>query len=55
MMSDHWFWLLLTAACVLWYSTVTIFVAVRGMKDIRGMLDRLAQRSAEPEEGNDGE
>jgi hypothetical protein len=45
-MMDHWFWLLLTAACVLWYSTITVFVAFRGMKDIRGMLDRLAKRAA---------
>ena len=45
-MSEHWFWLLVTAACVVWYSTITIFVAVKGMKDIRGMLGRLAKKSA---------
>jgi hypothetical protein len=41
-MSEHWFWLVLTAACVLWYTTVAIHVAVRGVGDIRRMLSRLA-------------
>lgn len=26
-----------------WYSTVTIFVAVKGVRDIRGMLHRLKE------------
>ncbi|HUN65029.1 MAG TPA: hypothetical protein VMW43_02940 [Bacteroidota bacterium] len=43
-MTDHWFWLLLTAACVVWYSTITVYVAVRGMRDIREMLHRLKHR-----------
>lgn len=29
------------AACVVWYSTITIYVAVRGTVDIRSMLARL--------------
>lgn len=37
----QWFWLILLAACILWYLTVTIYVAVRGAFDIRGMLRRL--------------
>ncbi len=40
-MNDHWFWLLLTAACVLWYSSVTIYVAIKGVGNIRTMLTRL--------------
>lgn len=48
-MSEHWFWLGLTAACLLWYATVTVFVAVKGMKDIKGMLGRLAARSGDAE------
>jgi hypothetical protein len=36
------FWALLTAACLVWYSTVTVVVAVRGAADIRDMLRRLA-------------
>jgi hypothetical protein len=40
-MSDHWFWFLLTAACVIWYSTITVYVAIKGAKDIKSMLKRL--------------
>ena len=38
---SHWFWLLMTAACVLWYSTITIYVAIKGASDIKNMLARL--------------
>ena len=38
---QHWFWLLITAACVTWYSTITIYVAIRGVFDIKNMLARL--------------
>ena len=37
------FWLLATIAALVWYSTVTIYVAVRGSYDIRHMLARLEQ------------
>ena len=40
----HPFWWLMTAAVVLWYSTVTIYVSVRGLHDIRGMLQRLKDK-----------
>ncbi len=40
-MGEHWFWLALSIACVVWYSTITIYVAVKGWSDIRGMLRRL--------------
>jgi hypothetical protein len=43
----HWFWTLLTAACLIWYLTVTILVAYLGAIDIREMLIRL--RSGPPE------
>ena len=49
-MSDHWFWLILIIAVVAWYSSVTIYVAIRGAKDIRTMLSDLARRQ---EESND--
>ncbi len=39
------FWLLLTIACVVWYSTVTVYVSIRGAFDIRGMLGRLRDRN----------
>jgi len=35
------FWWLLTAACLAWYATITVYVAVKGVRDIRGMLRRL--------------
>lgn len=40
----HPFWWLVTAAVVVWYSTVTIYVSVRGVRDIRGMLQRLKEK-----------
>jgi uncharacterized protein (UPF0333 family) len=43
-MFKHGFWLLLTAAVLLWYSTVTVYVAIKGAKDIKGMLSRLGQQ-----------
>ncbi len=51
--AKHWFWAALTAAVVVWYLTVTIYVAIRGAVDIRGMLDRLKneQVSDSPAEG----
>lgn len=42
-MGTHWFWLLTTAACVVWYSTITVYVAVKGAVDIKDMLGRLAK------------
>ena len=38
----HWFWWLLTWACVVWYSTITVYVAVKGVTDIKSMLARLS-------------
>jgi hypothetical protein len=38
------FWWLLTMAAVVWYSTVTVYVSVRGAADIRGMFERLGRR-----------
>jgi len=46
------FWFLAVLAVLLWYSTITIYVAARGALDIRHMLRRLdeARRQApEPE------
>lgn len=38
------FWWLMTIASVLWYSTVTVYVAIRGVFDIRHMLRRLEEQ-----------
>lgn len=35
------FWWLLTLACLVWYTGVTVYVAVKGVRDIRDMLRRL--------------
>ena len=40
-MSARTFWELLAWACVLWYSTLTIYVAIKGAADIKRMLARL--------------
>ena len=41
----HPFWWLVTAAVVVWYSTITIYVSIRGAQDIRGMLKRLSEKN----------
>ena len=38
-------WRLLTYACLAWYAFVTLYVAVRGVADIRRMLGDLARRN----------
>lgn len=40
----HLFWWLVTAAAVIWYSTITIYVAIRGTADVREMLKNLSER-----------
>ncbi len=39
---SHPFWLLLSIACLVWYSTITIYVAVKGASDIVAMLKTLS-------------
>ena len=55
LMDEHWFWLLLTVGCVVWYSTITIYVAIRGSMDIKEMLtslgDKKANRKSQSEPG----
>ena len=49
MAASFWWWL--TMACLLWYSTITVFVTVRGAYDIKHMLARLQElRDADQEE-----
>jgi hypothetical protein len=53
-MSEHWFWGALTIACVVWYSTVTVYVAFKGSIDIKHMLARLGDASKDsPDESNE--
>jgi len=42
-MPKHLFWWALSMACVVWYSTVTVYVAIKGASDIRNMLARLGK------------
>jgi len=37
------FWLVTTVACLVWYSTITIYVAVKGASDIAAMLKSLSR------------
>lgn len=41
MLSNHPFWGILMLAVLAWYSTITIYVAVRGAMDIKQMLRKL--------------
>ena len=41
-MPQNLFWWTLTMASVGWYSTITVYVAVRGAMDIKTMLSRLS-------------
>jgi hypothetical protein len=34
-------------ACVFWYSTITIYVSVKGIADIRDMLKRISLRQSD--------
>jgi len=43
----HWFWLGMTIAVLVWYSTITFYVAWRGAVDIKQMLGRLDQLAEE--------
>jgi hypothetical protein len=41
-MPQHWFWLIIVIIVVCWYSSVTVYVAIRGALDIKHMLRNLA-------------
>ena len=47
---SHWFWHALIWGVVLWYSTITIWVAIRGARDIRDMVKRLDEEPPPPPE-----
>ena len=48
MVQNHWFWGSLTLLCLVWYSTITVYVAFRGAKDIKNMLKRLDEIHRQP-------
>jgi hypothetical protein len=43
------FWWLVCMACVAWYSSITLYVAVKGAFDIKDMLARLDELKKEIE------
>jgi hypothetical protein len=43
---SHLFWWALTWACVVWYSTLTFYVAWKGFHEIQTMLQALKANSA---------
>jgi hypothetical protein len=45
--TNHPFWGLLTLAVLVWYSTITIYVGIRGALDIKYMLTHLRKSHAE--------
>lgn len=42
----HWFWLIITGAVVLWYSTITVWISIKGALDIREMVARLDEEQS---------
>ena len=53
-LTNHPFWGLLLLAVLAWYSTVTVYVAVRGFLDIKHMLRRLEEDHARGMSGRAG-
>lgn len=43
-MTARWFWYIMTIAVLVWYSTITIYVAIRGSFDVKQMLRELGKR-----------
>ncbi len=42
MLRNHSFWGAVTLVCLTWYSTVTVYVAIKGARDIQNMLRRFS-------------
>ena len=51
MLSNHPFWAALTLAVLVWYSSITVYVAIRGSMDIKHMLRTLADQHGNNDEG----
>lgn len=48
MLTNHPFWGLLTLAVLVWYSTITVYVGIRGAFDIQHMLRKLKENQEPP-------
>ncbi len=53
-MTARLFWGILTVACVVWYTTITVYVAIRGAYDIKHMLRSLASGADDEQKESDG-
>jgi hypothetical protein len=45
----RWFWGILTIIALAWYSTITIYIAYRGVFDIQQMLKKLSRGEFNPD------
>lgn len=45
----YWIWGLLTTAALVWFSTITVYIAFRGASDIKQMLQKLRQGAFDPD------
>ena len=45
----YWFWGLLTTAALVWYSSITVYIAYRGVFDIKTMLKKLSSGKFDPD------
>ncbi len=55
MTHGHSFWFWLVWACVIWYSTITIYVSVKGAFDIKNMLRDLKERGEKRDAADTGQ
>jgi hypothetical protein len=39
----HWFWLIISLACIGWYLVITGYIAWKGITDISTMLRKLKE------------
>ena len=44
----YWFWGLLTLAALVWYTTITVYIAYQGVFDIKRMLKKLSKGDFDP-------
>ena len=49
-MIAQWFWFIMTIAVLVWYSTITIYVGIRGGFDVKHMLRRLERGDSDSEQ-----
>jgi hypothetical protein len=54
MLTNHPFWGLLTLAVLVWYSTITVYVGIRGAFDIQHMLRKLKDNQEQTGSENPG-